>query len=557
MSEPLDRATSTDATNGAQPQRRIGLSEPTFATRSSLNRHAVPGMASVDTTSGLRHYLEILRKHKRIVLAAVLIVPIVAYVYSILQSPAYEATAKVLLSRQNIAADLTGLEDPTGAQLSDRPVITQAALARVPEVVRRTLAAGKRTDISIEEFLLTSSVSPAGNSDLLEFNVTRTEPWAAELLATAYARQFTRYRSELDTAPARRARIQLQKRIAQLRRNGETGSPLYASLVDKEQQLATFQTLQTSNAFVVQDSLGAVQVQPTTTRNMMLGIGLGVLLAVALAAIAHALDTRGRTMRTLEEQLGVPLLARIPAPPTNDGALVMQTDPSGVNAESYRVLRANLEFVNRARGARVLMATSAIEGEGKSTTIANLALAYAREGKHVIVVDLDLRRPTIARMFDVPTRPGIVDVAYGRVSLESALRKVPAGPAGVSLEVLPTAPIGADIGEFAASAQLRALLDDLRERADLVLVDAPPLLVSSDAITLGASVEGIILVTGQNSLRWEALDDVIRALSMCPAPTVGWVVTGAETLERYAAYSTAATPVMTMHSGSARRRSAR
>lgn len=498
-------------------------------------------MATVDTTSGLRHYLEILRKHKRIVLAAVLIVPIVAYVYSILQPPAYEATAKVLLSRQNIAAELTGLEDPSGAQLSDRPVITQATIARVPEVVRRTLVAGKRTDLSVEQFLLASSVTPAGGSDILEFNVTRTEPWSAEKLATAYAQQYTRYRRELDTAPARRARLQLQQRINQLRRTGETDSRLYASLVDKEQQLATFQTLQTNNAFVVQESLDAVQVQPTTRRNMMLGLGLGVLLAVALAAIAHALDTRGRTVRSLEEQLGVPLLARIPAPPSSDGPLVMRDHPSSVNAESYRVLRANLEFVNRTRGARVLMATSAIEGEGKSTTIANLAVAYAREGKHVIVVDLDLRRPTIGKLFDVPTRPGVVDVAYGHVSLQSALQKVPAGPSGLSLEVIPTPPVGADIGEFAASEHLRALLEDLRERADLVLVDAPPLLVSSDAITLAASVEGIILVTGQDSLRWEALDDVIRALSMCAAPTVGWVVTGAETLERYAAYTMPAT----------------
>jgi capsular exopolysaccharide synthesis family protein len=496
-------------------------------------------MATVETTTGLRHYLEILRKHKRLVLTAVIVVPITAYVYSLLQSPAYEATAKVLLSRQNIAADLSGLENPSGFELSDRPVLTQAALARVPEVARRTLVAAGRTDLSVQGFLLSSGVNPAGNSDILEFKVSSGEPWAAEKLATAYARQFTRYRSQLDTAPARRARVQLQKRIAQLRRNGETNTALYETLLDKEQQLATFQALQTQTSFVVQDSLPAVQVQPTTKRNLMLGLGLGALLAVALAAVAHALDTRGRTVRTLEEQLGVPLLARIPPPPASgNGALVMRSDPSGVNAESYRVLRANLEFVNRSRDARILMATSAVEGEGKSTTLANLGLAYAREGKSVIVVDLDLRRPNVARMFDIASRPGVVDVAQGRVTIERALHRVPAGPPGLTLGVIPTVPVGPDVGEFAASEELRLLLAELRSRADMVLIDAPPLLVSSDAITLAAAVEGIVLVTGQDSLRWEALDDVIRALSMCPAPTVGWVVTGAEALERYAAYTT-------------------
>lgn len=485
---------------------------------------------------GLAHYVAILRKHKRIVIASMLVVPIVAYIYSIQQAPAYEASAEVLLSRQNIAASVTGIEDPTGGQLSDRPVLTQASLARVPEVVQRTLIAAKRTDLSILGFLFSSSVVPKSNTDLLEFKVTNTEPWEAERLATAYARQFVRYRLELDTAPAKRARAQLQDRINQLRRNGDSDTRLYANLLDTEQKLATFEALQTSNAYVVRTALGTIQVQPTTKRNIMLGAGFGVLLALALAALAHALDTRAATVRTLEERLGVPLLARIPPPPSGNGALVMRSEPTGVHAESYRVLRANLEFVNRDRGARVIMATGALEGEGKSTTIANLALAYAREGKRVIVVDLDLRRPTIARLFDIYDRPGVVEAAYGRVPLEKALHAI-GKSRDTWLYVIPAGPATREVGEFAASTQLRNLITQLREKADYVFIDAPPLLVSSDAITLAAIVDGVILVTGQDSLRWETLDDVTRALSMCRAPTLGWVVTGAEVMEGYAAYT--------------------
>ncbi|MBA3400416.1 MAG: P-loop NTPase [Actinobacteria bacterium] len=488
---------------------------------------------------GLAHYLAILRKHKRIVIAAVLVVPIFAYVYSILQSPAYQASSQVLLSRQNIAGSVTGIEDPSGAQLSDRPGQTQADLARVPEVVQRTLIAAKRTDIPIRDFLLSSSVVPKVNSDLLEFKVAHTEPSTAEALATAYARQYTRYRLELDTAPAKRARAQLQERIRQLRRSGETDGRLYASLLDTEQRLATFEALQTSNAYVVRTALGTTQVKPTTKQNVMLGFGFGVLLALALAAIAHALDTRVEIVRAFEDKLGVPLLARIPAPPGGNGALVMRTAPSGVHAEAFRVLRANLEFVNRSRGATVIMATSALEGEGKSTTIANLAFAYAREGKRVIAVDLDLRRPTLARMFDVYDRPGVVELAYNRVTLNKALHTVPGEVQGTSLRVLPAGPPRTDVGEFAGSAQLRSILKQLREEADIVFVDAPPLLVSSDAITLASIVDGVVLVTGKDNLRWEMLDDVIRALSMCAAPTLGWVMTGTDVTEGYATYSTA------------------
>jgi tyrosine-protein kinase len=502
-------------------------------------RHPVEPMASRDTAAGVRHYLEILRRHLRVVVAALVIVPLVAFIYSSLQTPAYDATSKVLLGRQNIAGSITGIQDPNGTELSDRPVQTQADLARVPEVVRRTLAAAKLTGISIPAFLASSTVVPAANSDILEFHVTNGDPTLAQGLVSAYAHQFTRYRTELDTAPARRARTQLQARIAQLRKKGDTSSRLYTSLANTEQQLATFEALQTSNAYVVQDSLGAVQVRPTKMKNMILGFGFGALLAVGLASLAHALDTRAKTVRSVEERLGVPLLGRLPVPPGGNGSLVMQTNPAGVHAEAFRVLRANFEFVNRGHMAQVVMVTSATEGEGKSTTISNLAVAFAREGKRVVAVDLDLRRPVLARLFGVAETPGVIEAAYGRVELDKALQSVTTNSRGSSLQVIPAGAHQWDAGEFMTSSQLKSLLSKLRSQADFVLIDAPPLLVSSDAVTLGSVVDGILLVTGRNSLRWEALDDVIRSLSMCAAPTLGWVVTGTEALTGYEAYTSA------------------
>ena len=529
-----------------EPQRPAHLREVSYPltdrgqARTGSYRHPVDPMTSRDTAAGVRHYLEILRRHLRVVVAALVIVPLVAFIYSSLQTPAYEATSKVLIGRQNIAGSITGIQDPNGTELSDRPVQTQADLARVPEVVRRTLVASKMTQIPIAAFLASSTVVPAANSDILEFHVTNGDPTVAQGLASAYARQFTHYRTELDTAPAKRARAQIQARLAQLRKNGDTSSRLYTSLADTEQKLATFEALQTSNAYVVQDSLGAVQVAPTTMKNMILGFGFGALLAVGLASLAHALDTRAKTVRSVEDRLGVPLLGRLPAPPGGNGNLVMQTDPGGIHAEAFRVLRANFEFVNRGHGAQVVMVTSAVEGEGKSTTISNLAVAFAREGKRVVAIDLDLRRPVLARLFGLSETPGVVETAYGRVELDKALQTVGTNSRGSSLRVIPAgSPQWGAASEFMTSDQLKSLLSKLRSQFDFVLIDAPPLLVSSDAVTLGSAVDGILLVTGRNSLRWEALDDVIRSLSMCAAPTLGWVVTGSETLAGYEAYSSA------------------
>lgn len=527
------------------------------------------------TSEGLRRYLDILRKHRLIALTATTFVPLAALLFSVFQAPAYQATAEVLLSGENIPANLSGVQDPSGDQLTERYVQTQAGLARSPEIVERTLKAANRHDLSIDALLASSSVTAKTNSDFLEFRVESDDPAAAPRLATEYARQFTRYRLELDTRPTRRAREQLQRRIRQLRRNGESDTALYSNLLGKEQELATFEALQTSKTYLVREARGAIQVKPRTRRNMVLGLNLGVLLALALVAIAHALDTRVWTVHELEAKLGLPLLARVsPSRAGVNGSLVTRTAPSHPEAEAYRLLRANLDFVNRERDARVIMATSANEGEAKSTIVANLAITYAREGKRVILVDLDLRRPALARLLDIRENPGVVEaVLHGREIRDvltsvrgddagmARLGVIPAGggPEDISVETQSDVQVRAHrttrreptharatalrplqtmvVGEVVASSQLRVFLNGLREQADMVFVDGPALLGTSDAITLGSLVDAIILVTEVGRLEQETVDNVTRALSMCPAPTLGWVVTGTSAIAEYRAFA--------------------
>jgi tyrosine-protein kinase len=528
------------------------------------------------TPEGLRRYLDILRKHLPIAIAATIILPLAAFLFSVLQEPAYQATAEVLLSGENIPANLTGVPSTTGDPLTERYVQTQAGLARAPEVAERTLEAADRHDLSIDALLATSSVVAKTNSDFLEFGVVSNDPAAATRLATEYARQFTRYRLELDTTPTRRAREQLQRRIRQLRRNGEADTALFSNLLSKEQELATFEALQTSKTYLVREARGAIQVGPRTRRNTLLGLNLGLLLAFALVAIAHALDTRVWTVRELEAKLDLPLLSRVsPSTAGVNGSLVMRTAPSNAEAEAYRLLRANLDFVNRSRDARVIMMTSANEGEPKSTIVANLAITYAREGKRVILVDLDLRRPALARLLDIPENPGVVEAVLHGKDLSDVLNSVRGVDEGMArLGVIPAGgrpedfladTQGGDVavrprrtarrkparateaalrplqtmamGEVVASSQLRLFLNGLREQADMVLVDGPPLLGTSDAITLGSVVDAIVLVTEVGRLEQETVDNVTRALSMCPAPTLGWVVTGTSAVAEYGVFA--------------------
>src|SRR5664280_1326243 len=203
-------------------------------------------------------------------------------------------------------------------------------------------------------------------------------------LATEYARQFVAYRHQLDTAALVSARLHVEGQMKKLQANGHAGSGLYSSYAQSDERLRELETLQTSNVSVVQTAQKAVLVQPRTFRNGVLGGLLGLVLGLGLAFLYEALDTRVRTAEEVDHALGgLPLLARLPEPPKSlrkRGELVMAARPGGPQGEAYRMLRANLDFVTLERKARTIMVTSALIGEGQTTTAASLAPTPARGG---------------------------------------------------------------------------------------------------------------------------------------------------------------------------------
>ena len=506
----------------------------------------------------LGHYFAVIRRRRWILLQALVVVPLAAVIYSLSQQTMYQATSEVLLSRQNIASTLTGTTDPNAGAQADRIAQTQARLAVVPEVARRTLlAVGLRRPAS--DLLAHSSVVAETNADLLRFSVSDHVPALAVRIAATYARQYTRYRQELDTASLTRARAGLDAKINQLEAAKRTKGALYANLVNRSQQLATIQALQTSNATVVRVPDSATQTQPKAVRSGLTGLILGLLFGLGLAFLWDALDTRVRTPEEIEERLGMPLLARLSEPPrklSRAERLVMQAEPGGAQAEAFQMLRTNVEFACLDREMRTIMVTSCVDDEGKSTTAANLALALARNGDRIALVDFDLRRPILDRFFDVPPRSaGLTQVAIGQVSLANALVPVPlhggggdihaqklrerslrdprtAGEAG-SLHLLTAGLIPPNPGEFVGSHAVARILIQLKTDFDRVLIDAPPALRVADAMTLSANVDGIIVVTRMNLVRRPMLNELRRLLDVAPAAVLGFIVTGVAADEAY------------------------
>jgi Mrp family chromosome partitioning ATPase/capsular polysaccharide biosynthesis protein len=500
-------------------------------------------------------YLAILRRRLWLIVALPIITGGIAYLVSVQQSPLYKASAQVSFKSSPVNL-LTDTPSPTVDDPTFLP--TQAATAREVALAERVVGDPAAPPVTPGEFIGESSATTQNDINSLELAVTDARPEVATALANIYANTFKKYKAELDTAAIRK-QIQIDQRtIERLRAHGNDSAA--DDLLIKMVELQTQGNLLAKNARVSQLATGATKIRPQPKRNALLGALLGGVLGVALALLAEALDRRVRSEKEIEEILGLPLLGRLSRPSRRlrkNRQLVMMREPTSVQAETFRKLRTSLEFVNFDRGARTIMVTSAGPREGKSTTVANLAVAFARAGRRVALIDLDLRRPVLEGFFGGATY-GITDVVVGHVALEDALRPiVVTGPtrgtlnghngnnspdvagglngsakADGVLHFLPCGTIPPAADEFLESPRVEAVLKEVAADYDVVLVDAPPLLAVGDPQTLSAIVDGMIVVSQLGAHRRQ-LQELARQLPNYRADVLGFVLTGVTHSDSY------------------------
>ncbi|MDP9226952.1 MAG: P-loop NTPase [Actinomycetota bacterium] len=532
---------------------------------------------SADRPRGLLDFLAVLRRRKSIVVLVLILVPLASAGVSATQRPLYQATAKILVNRANIVSAITNVTDPsTVGNDPTRFLTTQSDIARSPTLASRVVDAAGVPGMTVDRLLEDSSVTAAANADLLNVSVSSTSRRDAIRLANTYAQEFTTFKTDLDTARINDALKTLKLRIKALAAGGVSpASPSYATLLQYESQLETVGKLLANNTQVLNQAI-AKKIRPRTKRDALLGGFVGIVLAVGLAFLAEAIDRRVQVEKEIEESLDLPLLARIPRPPRrlrNANQLVMLVEPTGVESEAFRKLRTHVEFLNLESDARAIMVTSAVGREGKSTTIANLAVVLARAGRRVALVDLDLRRPFLDKFFRLESVPGVTDVVLKHAKLLEAMRPIALTgrvqdldpsltrgfrwrPRSLSnsrpmpiraaiqssngrsniegvLNLLPAGTMPSDAGEFVGNAGIAAVIEELRQEFDYVLVDAPPLLAVGDAMTLSTEVDGIIAVTRLGFVQRPLLHELARHLEMCRAEKLGFVLTGAEREQGY------------------------
>jgi succinoglycan biosynthesis transport protein ExoP len=326
--------------------------------------------------------------------------------------------------------------------------------------------------------------------------------------------QVAEHRKQMAAFPAWQVEL---ARLTRQRDQAEAGAKL---LGEKLTNLRISEQSKPPIARILEGASVAVPVRPRKAVNMALAIVLGSFLGVGLAFLWESLDDRIHSGEECEQLTGLPSLAHVPL------AALPRSTPAGrlpsrcPSMEAYRVLRSGIGFAAVDTPVHTLLVTSGTAGEGRTTTAINLAIAMAMEGKRVLLVDADLRRPSIAPRFNVPPTPGLTEVLTGQSAVDQALQVT--GIEG--LMVLPAGTIPPNPTELLNTGAMGRLLHDLGEACDMVIVDAPPALPVADAQVLSTKVDGVLLVVEMGKAKKDAVDQTRALLDRAHARILGAVM---------------------------------
>ena len=447
---------------------------------------------------------------------------------TVAQDKRYVASASLLFRDPEFDQKLFGSTAFAPSSDPKREAETNVRLASLGVVADRT---AKRLGggLTREEVSDAVDVKAEGDSDVASVNATDGSPRFAALLANTFAEQFISFRRDADRRKVAQATALIRNDLdsmAATERRGVQGRALRERL----SQLATLGSLQTGNAELVQPAeVPSTPSFPKPLVNVALAIVVGLILGLGVALLLERLDRRVREPEEFEELFGRPILGAIPVNPE-----LIASGSSGIVAsehtEPFRMVRANLRYFDVGRHIKSLVITSATPSEGKTTVALNVAIAAAESGARVILIEADLRRPTLAVRTGISSAPGLTSALTHQsdlagVTAELALERPDVkGSREIKLDLIPAGAVPPNPAELLESQEMDELIKAAEAEYDLVVIDTPPASLVSDSIPLLARVDAVIAVARLDLSTRDAAIDLRRQLEKLHAPLVGIVI---------------------------------
>lgn len=426
-------------------------------------------------------FVRVLRSRWISVCATTVAVVLGAVAVTLLTTPLYEASTRLFVSTTN-SSSLS--ETYQGNRFSQERVVSYAELLTGQTLAQRTIDKLQlnRTAEELQE-RITATAKP--DTVLISVNVLDASPIQARDIANTLSDEFVVLVRELETP--------------------EDGAVPDSRVVVEQRA-----------------SIPESPVVPQPFRNIAIGLLVGLVLGIGLAVLRDLLDNTVKTRDQLEEIAKTGLVGSIPLDKERrrQATISFDSDNTGI-AEAFRKLRTNLQFLGVDNPPRVILVTSSMPSEGKSTTAINTALALAETEKSVVLIDGDLRRPSLHRYLDLVGTVGFSTILSGAVTLDDALQKT----RFPFLTVLTSGAIPPNPSELLGSQSARKLLNDLRAKFDYVIVDTTPLLAITDAAVLAPGADGVLVMARYGHTKKEHLSHAVKNLENVGAPVLGAVFT--------------------------------
>ncbi len=492
----------------------------------------------------LKQYGAVLLKWSWLILLGIVLAAGTAFLASRAMTPVYQASVTLMVSPgsnptiSDYTAVLTGqqLAKTYGELLKKRPVL---------EAVIKALD----LPLNAEQLGELETVQLVRDTQLIVLRIEHTDPVLAAKIADLIAQEFIDQNQANQLSRFASSKDNLLKQLKQLEadlsttqaaldqaRGASAANPsevarLETSLAQTRSSYSTllksYEDIRISEAKAIDSVIIAEPaeiperpVRPSVLQNVLLAAVVGGMLAVGVAFLIEYLDDSIRSPDELDGLLHIPTLATILRMPVANppDRLTVFKDPRSPIAESFRSLRTNVQFSNVDRPSKTILVTSANPLEGKSTTAANLAAAMAQSGLSVVLVDADMRRPILHKIFEVPNDVGLTNTLLtSKVELNGSLVKthVP------NLNLLTTGPLPPNPSELLGSQRMQRLMEALKEQHDVVILDSPPVLAVTDPAVLASYVDGVILVVGAGETRRAAAQRAVDHLQQVGARVLG------------------------------------
>jgi capsular exopolysaccharide synthesis family protein len=472
----------------------------------------------------LREFIGVIRR-RRIAVVVIACLVVGFAILLVARRPAvYTAAARVEVrpltadASQYVYYDLLQSMDTEAARVSSTQIATGAYALGAPEGSTAT-----------------ASVPP--NTTYLDISCTQAVPEMAQTCADAFAQSYVNDRkAQADeiydalAGPLNKVIADANAQIDDLTKEGVSETDPRIVTARNEIYNAQAQLILVPRAMATPALIASEAPLPTAPSNKgyittgLLALILGLALGIGYAFVRERLDERIGGTEDMERALGAPVIAVVPKVPgwrnRADSRVVTVSAPTSVGAEAYRAARTSLLYLAKEGGLQAIAVTGPGQGEGKTTTTVNLAVTLAQSGKHVIAVSCDLRRPRMHQFLGVSNDYGLSDVLTGAIDVKRALIKTSIP----GLIVMPSGHVPHNPAELLGSSTMEDLLTELRNIADIVLLDTPPSLVVADALEIAPQADGVLVVADASSTHRSAVLHLARQIERVGGSVIGAIL---------------------------------